>query len=102
MFLIIGESVTTLSFWLAWQSPVWMGFAAGFTYAAAYLCSKALDALEVFCKCAGPKCAQECSSMRATLTASAAVLGIQATACLAAAFHAWIPIAGSVPMWIIL
>ena len=40
--------------------------------------------------------------MRATLTASAAVLGIQATACLAAAFHAWIPIAGSVLMWIIL
>jgi len=99
--LIVVAAVANGSFWLAWTSPGWMLAAAAATAVAAFLCGSALTALDVFCRCAGPKCAVACSNMRNTLNAARVVLGIQATACLTAALPAWIPGAGQVLMWII-
>ena len=92
--LIIAAAVTNGSFWLAWQSPGWMAGAFAATALAALFCGFAIDALDVFCKCAGSKCSGECANMRNTLNAARVVLGIQALACLYAALQAWIPIYG--------
>lgn len=100
--LIIAAAVANGSFWLAYTSPVWMLLAAAATALAIFLCGQAMTALDVFCTCAGPRCAGPCTNMRNTINAARAVLGIQATTCLAAALAAWIPIAGQVLMWIII
>lgn len=99
--LIVVAAVANGSFWLAWTSPGWMLAAAAAAATAVFLCGSALSALDVFCACAGPKCAGACSNMRNTLNAARVVLGIQATTCLAAALVAWIPVGGQVLMWTI-
>ncbi len=99
--IIIGAAIANGSWWYAWTSPIGMLAAAGVTGLALVFVNRAIAALDAFCACAGAACAGPCRNLRAVLVAAAAVLGIQAVACLAAALVAWIPIAGQPVMWII-
>lgn len=99
--LIVAAAVANGSFFGAVASPGLMIAAGLATIVAMALCGAALNALEVFCRCAGRACAGACSNFRNTLKAGAILLGIQATACFVAAGIAWIPWAGQAPMWAI-
>jgi hypothetical protein len=98
---IIAAAVANSSIQYAYLSPIFLGVAGGLTIVAGFLCGAALGALNTFCACAGARCATPCSSLRATLTAAMVVLGIQTSACLTAAFSAWIPFAGLVGIFAI-
>jgi hypothetical protein len=100
--IIVGAAIANGSWWYAWAAPFGMLAAAGATGLAILFCNRAIAALDTFCACAGPRCAGPCGNLRRTLVAAGVVLGIQATACLAAAAAAWIPVAGQVVMWTII
>lgn len=88
----------TFYFWLAFAGLL---VAAALTAAALLICGQAIDALNAFCACAGPRCAGACNNLRNTLNAARVVLGIQATACLAAAGISLGPGAGVAPALVI-
>jgi hypothetical protein len=98
---IITAAVLNGSFWLAWQSPIWMLLAAAATGGAILLSGQASNALDILCRCTGDRCAGQCNNMRNVLAAAKVVLGIQAIACLTTAAYAWIPGAAQPSMWII-
>ena len=99
--IALGAAAVNNTGWYAWLAPAGMLVAAGLAGLAVVFCGMAIDALDVFCACAGSRCAGPCSNLRNTLNAARVVLGIQATACLAAAAIAWIPWAGSAPIYVI-
>lgn len=100
--IIIAASIANGSFFLAWTAPAFMLAAAAVTGVAILFLALASSALDTFCKCAGPSCDGPCGNLKNVLAAAKVVLGIQATACLAAALIAWIPVAGLPLMWTIL
>ena len=100
--IIVGAAIANGSWWYAWTALFGMLAAAAATGLAILFCGFALSALNTFCACAGSKCAGPCGNLRNVLIAANVVLGIQATACLAAALVAWIPVAGQPVMWIII
>jgi hypothetical protein len=100
--IIIGAIVANSIWYYAFAAPGVMISAALATGAALFCCNQAINALNAFCNCAGRKCAGQCGNLRNTLIAMATVLGIQATACLAAAAPAWIPGVGQAPMYVII
>jgi hypothetical protein len=99
---IVAAAIANASFWGAAGSPVLMGFAAAAGYLAVYLLGQAQDALNAYATCTGDRCAGAVANMTNVITAVRVVLGIQSSACLAAAFIAWIPYGGAAVMGIIL
>ena len=99
--IIVGAAIANGSFFVAWTAPAGMLAAAAATGLAILFCGLAASALDVFCNCAGASCAGPCGNLKDVLNAVRVMLGIQATACLAAALIAWIPVAGQPLMWII-
>jgi hypothetical protein len=99
--LIAAAAILNASFWEAKESPALMVLAAASSAAAAVLCGLALSALDDVCACLAPQCAGECFSVRGHIAAAIVVLGIQATAALAAVWPAAIPLAGLGPMDVI-
>jgi hypothetical protein len=91
-------------FFSAPASPAAMVTAGGLTVAAAAAAGAARGAAEAYFQCMGSpaSCAGEYQNLINALAAIITVLGIQGTACFAAAGIAWIPWAGQAPMYAIL
>jgi hypothetical protein len=104
--LIIAAAVLNASFWAAGGSPIVMLAAAASAYIAVGLLSQAISRLNELCAClsesGGGSCSGSCQNLRTNLDAIRIVVGIQASACVAAAGIAWIPWAGAAPMAVIL
>lgn len=100
--IVIGAAIANGSWWYTYLSPFGMLVAAGVTAGAILLVGAAQSALTTFCTCAGPACAGPCSNLGSVLTAVKVVLGIQATACLAVALYAWVPLAAQPAQWAII
>lgn len=100
--LVTAAAILNNSFFGAPASPALM-IAAGVAAAlAVVLLGFAISALNAYCQCLSGRCEGQCSNLRNLLSGVVAVLGIQATACFAAAGIAWIPWAGAAPMYVIL
>ena len=100
---IIGvAAVLNNSVFTSWKSAAWMVAGAGVTALAVVLCTRALVALDKACACLSPRCEGGCRNLRAAINAIRVVLGIQATAALAAVLPALIPYYAQTAMYAII
>lgn len=103
---LIGVAIgLNASFFGAPGAPVPLVAAGVSAGTAVALLSQAVSALDAFCACLQERghhaCVGICRNLRTNLDAIRVVVGIQATACFAAAGIAWIPWAGAAPMVVI-
>lgn len=101
---IVTAAVLNNSFFGAPGAPFLMLSAAGFTGLASLFFSFAKGKMEEYIKCMGynDSCSASYNNFFKAINALIVVLGIQTTACLAAAGIAWIPWFGAVPMYAII
>ncbi len=97
-------AVLNNSFFGAPGAPAAMITAGALAAGAVALLKRSIDELDYFRQCGGvPRsCQGAFDNLTTNIAAIAVVMGIQASACLAAAGIAWIPWAGAAPMYVIL
>jgi hypothetical protein len=102
LVILVEAAIAGGSWWNAWTVPLAMLAAAAAAGLATLFCHRAIAVLEAFsCPCARSRCAGLRGHLRNTQVATALVLGIEATACLAAATAGWVPVAAPALMWTI-